>query len=261
MAVRLPDEQGRIAAVRIGAGMVAAARTDVGRVRSDNEDGVALLGEAGLLLVCDGLGGHVDGEIAAAKAIAEIVGRFEGRERIDDHEVAARAVAEALLAANAAVYALNKADGRAPGKGMGTTLVGLLALSDDARAIAFHVGDSRLYRFRAGVLNQVTRDHSPHQAWLDGGRVGPEPRRSAVQRAVGVAETMTPTLSLLDLKPGDNLMLCTDGLSDLVDDDRLARVLGQIGPNGTESACDTLVNLANDAGGRDNVTVVVARRG
>ncbi|MBP2315747.1 PP2C family protein-serine/threonine phosphatase [Azospirillum soli] len=262
--------------------MIAAGRTDVGRTRSRNEDSFHLSLESGLALVCDGMGGHAGGDVAsrtAVDAIADFITECapgeppmsEGAEGCDERTLSESVAVEpavqnavavarsAVQLANRRIHALNVERGFAEGRGMGTTVVGLWWVPGTGKLIAFHAGDSRLYRLRDGELRQMTKDHSLYQMWLDGGRRGTAPHKNIIVRALGTGEHADPDISVHGLMPDDVYLLCSDGLNGMVPDAAIARVLDRDGRQGVEGACARLVDLANQGGGHDNITVVVAR--
>jgi protein phosphatase len=142
---------------------------------------------------------------------------------------------------------------------MGTTVVGMWLPGGLSDAVVFHVGDSRLYRFRAGRLDQVTRDHSLYQAWVDAGRSGEPPNRNIIMRALGIVEDVEADISIQSIQAGDIYLLCSDGLNGMVPDDTIIDILAEIEQTGLEPAWRQLIQEANDHGGKDNVTVILAR--
>ncbi|GAA5144987.1 hypothetical protein GCM10023340_13530 [Nocardioides marinquilinus] len=229
---------------------VAAARSHVGLVRDNNED--SAFGGPYLLIVADGVGGAAAGEVASSTAtyVASALSML-GRDD-DPVQLLARAVeqAAAQLRAGAATDPARA--------GMGTTLTAVQ--SDGERFGLLQLGDSRAYLLRDGALSRLTRDHTLVQALVDAGRMTPEEARHSpfaniVLRSLGSGdEPLDPDLGYVDLAVGDRLLLCSDGLSDLVDDDRLAELLA----GERDDAADALVEAALAAGGKDNVTCVVA---
>ena len=262
--------------------MIAAGRTDVGRTRSRNEDSLHVSPEMGLALVCDGMGGHAGGDIAsrtAAEAIADFIHEFnpgnppkpQARAALDDERTleeshaaepavqnAVSVVRSAVQLANRRIHALNVERGFAEGRGMGTTVVGLWRVPGTGRLIAFHAGDSRLYRLRDGELRQITRDHSLYQLWLDNGRRGTAPQKNIIVRALGTGEHVDPDITVHSLLPDDLYLLCSDGLNGMVPDAALTRILSRQPRPGPDESCVRLIDTANQAGGHDNITVVVA---
>jgi PPM family protein phosphatase len=233
------------------------AATDPGLLRTGNEDSSFLGGR--VLAVADGLGGHQAGEVASAIAIAAIA-ELDGREFATPEE-ARDALVAAILEGNRAI--LEKATRDPDSWGMGTTMTAA-ALAGDRWAQLAQVGDSRAYlmRERQG-LRQVTNDQTIVGELVRQGRLTPEeaahhPQRSVVTRAVGLDPDLeVDTPPPLELVVGDQLMLCSDGLTDAVDDARLAEILGA-GLDG-QSTCQALIAAANAAGGPDNITVVLLR--
>jgi protein phosphatase len=221
-------------------------RTDVGRGRPENEDSLLVDPEDGLYAVADGMGGHRAGEVASATAIDALKTAYLGGQRLD----------EAVGAANAAVFA--KAADDATLRGMGTTLTAI-ALHDSTAELG-HVGDSRAYLMRDGAVTQVTEDHSLVEQLVREGRLTPEeaqnhPQRAIITRALGVDPDVAVDTYRVDLKPGDRLMICSDGLTNMLSDDTIAQTLRRHAD--PQQAADTLVDMANQAGGDDNITVIL----
>jgi len=233
------------------------AATDTGLVRTGNEDS-SLRGER-VLAVADGLGGHQAGEVASAIAIAAIA-ELDGRE-LSSPEEAREALIAAIVEGNRAI--LDKAARDPDFWGMGTTMTAA-ALAGDRWAQLAQVGDSRAYLMpeREG-LRQVTNDQTIVGELVRQGRLTPEeaahhPQRSVVTRAVGLDPDLeVDTPPPLELVAGDQLLLCSDGLTDAIDDARIAEILGA-GLDG-QTTCQALIDAANAAGGPDNITVVLLR--
>jgi serine/threonine protein phosphatase PrpC len=234
------------------------AGSDVGRMRSGNEDSY-FCGQT-VFAVADGLGGHQGGEVASAAAV-EPLARLDGRQFTDPGE-AAEALATAIREANEAI--LDRAAGDPALYGMGTTVTAA-AVAGDGHIQLAHVGDSRAYLLREGALDQLTTDHTVVGELVRRGRLTPEqaaihPERSILTRAVGLDPRVPVDLpDPLELRPGDQLLLCSDGLTEAVDDDQIAELLSAT-PDGN-AACRSLIDAANDAGGPDNITVVLVRAG
>ena len=232
------------------------AGTDLGRTRSGNEDSY-FCGRT-VFAVADGLGGHQGGEVASATAI-EPLAALDGREFADPGQ-AAEALADAIRQANSAI--LDQATGDPDLWGMGTTLTAAAVAGDHHLQLA-HVGDSRAYLFRDGSLEQVTTDHTVVGELVRRGRLTPEqaaihPERSILTRAVGLDPRIpVDTPAPLELAPGDQVLLCSDGLTEVVPDVRLTELL-TTEPDG-DAACRSLIDAANSAGGPDNITVVLVR--
>ncbi|MDQ1517436.1 MAG: family protein phosphatase [Actinomycetota bacterium] len=222
-------------------------RTDVGRGRPENEDSWLVDRELGLYAVADGMGGHRAGVVASATAIDTLLAAFGGGYPID----------RAGATANAAVFA--KAADDAALRGMGTTLTAV-ALQPDGTAILGHVGDSRAYLMRDGTVTQITDDHSLVEQLVREGRLSPEeaqhhPQRAIITRALGVEPDVEVDTYRVDLKPGDRLLICSDGLTGMLSNDTIAATLRRHAD--PQQAAETLVDMANQAGGDDNITVVI----
>ncbi|WP_298322432.1 PP2C family serine/threonine-protein phosphatase [Haloactinopolyspora sp.] len=227
------------------------ARSDAGLVREGNEDA----GYAGpyILAVADGMGGHAAGEVASQAAVDELVQADlppDGRDTLD-------ALAAVVHAANDRIRQLVDSDPKL--RGMGTTAT--LLLWNKSRFGLAHIGDSRAYRLRDHELVQITRDHTFVQALVDDGRISVDdarvhPARAVVTKVLQGDEPIEPDYVMLDVKAGDRFLLCSDGLSDVVGHDDLRAALDA--PGGVEAAADRLMSLALQAGGPDNVTVVLA---
>ena len=235
--------------------VVAAGRTDVGQVREGNED--ALLIRDGLFAVADGMGGHLAGEVASATALELLENSLDGRV-FQDAEAARNALSETVVEANRQVTAL--ADENPEYRGMGTTLTA--AMVEGRRVHIAHVGDSRAYLLRDGQLRQLTDDHTLVQHLVDEGQITAaeaesHPQRSIITRAIGVADEVEVDTFTLDLRPGDQLLLCSDGLTGVIEDADIAARLESDDP--AQEVVDHLVALANDAGGPDNITVLLLR--
>ncbi len=225
----------------------AAGRTDIGRMRTGNED--SLLVEPPLYAVADGLGGHRAGEVASGIALDTLLA--EAPKRADS-----KSLGRAVRGANRAVIdAAVAGSGRA---GMGTTLTAVMV---DGPHLAFaHVGDSRAYLLRQGRLSQLTQDHSMVADMVRAGQLTAEearfhPQRSVITRALGSDPAMVVDTFDHEAEPGDRLLLCTDGLTTMVDDTVIERLLAEA--SGPQAAVEVLVDEANRAGGHDNITAVV----
>jgi PPM family protein phosphatase len=234
------------------------AGSDVGRARSGNEDSY-FCGRA-VFAVADGLGGHQGGEVASAAAVAPLAA-LDGRELATPAE-AAEALAAAIQEANSAI--LERAAGDPSLWGMGTTMTAAAITADGHLQLA-HVGDSRAYLLRDGALEQLTTDHTVVAELVRRGRLTPElaavhPERSILTRAVGLDPRVpVDTPDPLDLRPGDQYLLCSDGLTEAVPDATTAELLST--NEDGEAACRSLIDAANEAGGPDNITVVLVRVG
>jgi len=246
---------------------VAAAKTDVGRKRHGNEDSFCLAEDLGLYVVADGMGGHAAGEVAsrlAVETIRETMGRYlGGRPTTMAGSTAPAGSREAnfllssIRKANRAIF--DTANGRSECAGMGTTVAAALTQGD--RFLLAHVGDSRIYRIRGGAIEQVSRDHSLVQQQVDLGLLSEaEAHRSQyrhmITRALGHKESVEIELTEQPAQVGDVLLLCSDGLSDLLDKDEILAAVGEH-PTDLIKACGALVDRANRKGGDDNITVLM----
>ncbi|MBS1144811.1 MAG: Protein phosphatase 2C-like protein [Proteobacteria bacterium] len=243
------------------------AQTDPGMIRSHNEDAIFADAELGLAILADGMGGYNAGEVASGLAtmrLAEDMGRIIASPvaqstGISDPSVAESHLVNEIKAANLAIY--NAAQCCSQYAGMGTTLA--LTWFYNNRMSVAHVGDSRVYRLRGDRFEQLSRDHSLLQEQLDNGIITAEQARYAenrnlVTRALGVDPVVEVEVHDYDLHSGDIVLLCSDGLTDMVEDDDIAITLQTLGSN-LVLAADHLVHLANSAGGRDNISVILVK--
>ena len=239
--------------------------TDVGRKRQHNEDAFAVDAELGLFVVADGMGGHAAGEVASQRAVEVVREQLAaGRQVLEDlgqaNNAEARAAAAALVEtaiqrACAEVYRLAASDSTK--RGMGTTFVCLVMAG--TKGIVGHVGDSRVYLVRGGQAHRLTEDHTLIAAQVKAGTLTREQAqasqfRNVITRAVGIQESVQVDTLMVDLLPKDLFVLCSDGLHGYLADDELAPLTHSAE---LESLPKKLVGLANDRGGKDNVTVVV----
>jgi len=237
--------------------ITCAARTDVGLIRSGNEDNYLMVPERGIFIVADGMGGHAAGEVAsemAVRIVAQDLGSFRG---LTPDDAASRMI-QAIRDANAAIYerTLSEHDKR----GMGTTCTVLVLHAN--RYLLGQVGDSRGYLMREGVFHQLTKDHSYVQEQVDAGYLTPEqarthPYSNVITRCVGASGDVTPDLFSGVVRAGDVFLLASDGLTGMLEDDVLAAIVKSDGT--PEKWVDRLVGEANRRGGLDNITVVIVR--
>lgn len=228
-------------------GLIAYARTDVGKVRATNQD--ALISGESLWGVADGMGGHNGGETASAGARDALTELLKGK------EPSAEALREAVAEVNTRLFRQQKQESRLAG--MGTTLTALWFSAE--KVLVGHVGDSRAYRLREGELEQMTSDHSLVAELRRAGVLTPEqaenhPMRNVITRAVGTEESIDTEIIEADRRKGDRYLVCSDGLHGMVSDQELKRMLSSGTP---ESACGEMIDAALAAGGRDNISVVV----
>jgi protein phosphatase len=235
--------------------MESAALTDVGRVRSVNEDAHGLCAEAGFFVVCDGMGGAAAGEVASHAAVTAMIEKLCAQ-GIDDPR---QALESAIAEANRRIF--SQAEQEQTLHGMGTTLVALLA-RESSIWIA-HVGDSRCYRLRDGALERMTQDHSLVDEQVRLGQMTPaeaeaSPLRNVITRAIGTRSSVDPDIQEVVIKQGDLFLLCSDGLTKEVSEEQLTGLLNGDPPD-LPSLCQQLIQAANDSGGSDNVTAIVVK--
>ncbi|HGG61086.1 MAG TPA: Stp1/IreP family PP2C-type Ser/Thr phosphatase [Gammaproteobacteria bacterium] len=245
-----------------------AGKTDPGKIREHNEDKIGEEVELGAIILADGMGGYHGGEVASAIAVNTILNhlhehlpavRCGTRDKQTGVGMEAVVAREAILRANREILAASEAQPQF--RGMGTTIV--LALFYDNRVAVAHVGDSRMYRLRQGRLDTVTRDHTLLQELVDRGLYSEEEARESlnknlVTRALGVESEVLIDVQENVAEVGDTYLLCSDGLNDMIDDQEILDAFEQDGPD-LQTIADGLVDRAIAAGGRDNVSVVLAR--
>ncbi len=242
--------------------MNAFGITDKGKVRSANQDAYRLSlspdGEYVLAALCDGMGGVHGGEIASAVAADSFMQYAEDMHR-EPKSDAAQVLREAAAYANLKVY--DRAFRDESCRGMGTTLVAALVRPEDAAVV--NIGDSRCYWLADAQLQQVTRDHSLVQSMVDRGLITEDearshPRKNVIMRAVGLERTIRSDIFRLDIRPGDALLLCSDGLSNLVDAGEMESLL--LASSDDDAVCRELLRMALDRGAPDNVTLALVCR-
>ncbi len=252
-------------------GYLAAAASHRGRVRTANEDSFGICAEEGLFVVCDGMGGAAAGEVASRVAVDAVLKslcspRKKTAARDTDpgpmgdtaYSEVSGLLRDAVSDANDVVFSQAANDSRL--HGMGTTLVALLV--QGGKVWVAHVGDSRCYRYRKGVLEQLTHDHSLVDEQVKLGQLTREeadrsPLRNVITRAVGSQRSVSTEISEFETMPGDLFLLCSDGLTRELADGRIENLLNET--DDLDQICKYLIDATNDAGGRDNVTCVLVR--
>lgn len=242
-------------------------RSDPGMVRSNNEDSVMGNAALGFVVLADGMGGYNAGEVASGMATtmlgSELAKAFDEREPSSDAG-GGKSWAEVSLQTqmglvNSAIYQSSQTQPQYAG--MGTTLV--VAVFHDNKVTVGHIGDSRMYRLRGEEFQAITRDHSLLQEQIDAGLITPEQARHSqnknlVTRAVGIDAEVAAEIHDHEVEPGDVYLLCSDGLNDMVEDDEIAMTLGALSAN-LDLCATQLIQMANDNGGRDNVSVILVK--
>ena len=248
---------------------VGAGLTDVGLQREHNEDSFAVVPAYDLYVVADGMGGHQAGDVASkmatqiiaeffeSAALEEVTWPFSFDPSLSEEE---NRLVTGIRLANRNICELGNSS--SDHQGMGTTIVASLFSPRRARIYIAHVGDSRAYRIRSGTIEQVTRDHSLVNDYLAAMPDMSEEQRSelpknVITRALGMQDQVAVDVGSFDAQPGDVYLLCSDGLSGMVDDDELCRIVS--GSPDLTVACQRLINTANEHGGEDNVTAVLVR--
>jgi protein phosphatase len=250
--------------------------TDVGLVRQSNEDNFLIDPALRIVAVADGMGGHEGGEIAARLALSALRSSLLAADPYrcelpargdivdpdatwqDEHMCAVLAVHQAVDHANDQVYGANLRGGHGEGAGMGTTLTGFWQWMPDGPLAVFHVGDSRLYRYRDGELAILTRDQTLYQQALEAGVCDALPPRNLLLQAIGPTAAVAPDGRVCALQRGDLYLLCSDGLYGNTPHGAIAQALERASARSLDACCEALVALAKAHGSRDNITAVLA---
>jgi PPM family protein phosphatase len=234
------------------------SRSNSGMVRTHNEDAVFTQADVGLAILADGMGGYNAGEVASGMATA-VIGSELAQGLLERKQGVSELLETVIGRANNAIY--QAAESQPQYSGMGTTLV--MAVFRGNHISVAHIGDSRMYRLRSGSFECVTRDHSLLQEQIDSGMITEEDARRSqnknlVTRALGVDPEVEPEIHTYEVAPGDVYLFCSDGLNDMVENDDIALTLQALSAN-LDLAAEQLVQMANDNGGRDNVSVILVR--
>lgn len=249
---------------------IAAGLSDVGRERDHNEDSFCILPEYRLFVVADGMGGHSAGDVASKMATHTVASFFEATAQEDatwpfsfdpQLSVDENRLLTAIKLANKRIFDASVSNAEV--QGMGTTVVGVLFAADSDKVYIAHVGDSRCYRIRAGELVQMTKDHSLVNDYLSVMPDMTDEQRAeiptnVITRALGMQDSVVVDLSVDDPQPGDVYLLCSDGLSGMITDDMIRDAVVAAGDD-VEGLSSTLISLANEHGGEDNITAVLLR--
>jgi protein phosphatase len=242
--------------------------TDVGRQRDHNEDAIASDETMGFVVLADGMGGYKAGEVASEMAVLSITTELmetmanQRPGRIDailDKQAEAQLILNAVKSANDVIYSVSQSQPQCAG--MGTTLV--VGVFTNNKLLVGHIGDSRMYRLRNQILSQITEDHSLLQEQIKAGLITSEQakysaNKNLVTRALGVDEEVELELNEYDVEVGDIYLLCSDGLTDLIDDEAIQSALNKLLPD-MDNAAKALVHMANENGGKDNISVILVK--
>ncbi len=237
----------------------ACGLSDVGRSRNHNEDHFEIVGDGRLCVVADGMGGHGHGDLASRIAVDAILEHLgDSPEGAEDPEARSGLLEAAINNAHRRLLERVAADEEL--LGMGTTTV--VILIDDSGAVVGHVGDSRAYRLRQGVLEQLTEDHSwvneqVRAGFLSVDQARSHPLKNVVTRALGGESGIKVDVGEIEVQPEDLYLLCSDGLTTMLRDEEIGDRLREVGEKSVEEVCSRLVGDANERGGLDNVTVVL----
>lgn len=262
----LPEYKGSW--MKIAEALEVISETHPGMVRSHNEDSVACEPACGLVVLADGMGGYNAGEVASGIAVSVVATEVSHsllnsspveRGENDSEDLGVSLLRGNIQKANASIF--HAAQSQPQYAGMGTTIVA--GLFYDNRVAVGHVGDSRMYRLRGEVLETITRDHSLLQEQIDSGMISIEDARlsknkNLVTRAVGIDDVVDSEIHVHDVLIGDIYLLCSDGLNDMVEDDDIQATLYAL-QNNLPLAASQLIQMANDNGGRDNVSVILVK--
>lgn len=261
---------------------LAFGMTDKGTVRHSNEDNFLIDPALGLIAIADGMGGHDAGDVASADALLAMAqfirsGKAPGTcgnaptpsnptaqpaqndaafDSTNNTLSAMVRLFDAVEFANNRMYQTNVELRRGAG-GMGTTLTGMWQPAPGQPVLIFHIGDTRLYRFRHGELTLLTRDQTMYQHAVDQGFIGVMPPRNLLLQALGPACDVSPELMTQDVEPGDLFLLCSDGLHSVTSEQRISAILARASSDNLGPTCDCLIELAKRDGSRDNITVVL----
>lgn len=248
--------------------LTSAGRTHVGMKRTHNEDSLRLFREENLFIVADGMGGHASGEVASQMSVETLAEFFRATSEDDEitwpykmdkgRKYEENRVITGIKLSNRRIHEAAARDAKL--KGMGTTIV--VTFFVGGNCYIGHVGDSRVYRLRDGQLTQLTEDHSLLNDYIKMRQLTPEeieafPHKNVIVRALGMKDTVQVDIMHEPPQPGDVYLLCSDGLSGMVSDERMAEIVRH--GDDLDAQCEKLIEAANEAGGTDNITVILVR--
>jgi len=252
--------------------LFSAGISDVGKRRDHNEDNFLIDEKIGLFIVADGMGGHEAGEVASKLTIETIFNHIKKiennhksskKEHSKTSEIIKEQLQDAIEDANNQAHCYNIAKGQSEGRGMGTTITGFLINQaknpKEKKLHTFNVGDSRTYSFYKGKLSQLSTDHSHYQLWLDTGKEGPAPKQNIIYKAIGPWQRILAEQHTVRIRPDEIFLLCSDGLSDMLSDKEIDKILSNTQTKKLQDKAQALVDAANSAGGKDNITVILVK--
>ncbi len=238
------------------------ALTDIGRVRSINEDAFLVEPELNLFVVADGMGGHAAGDVASKLALKSLVRSYRAQlvalKKAAKQRTADHVLRRAINTANRKVF--NQSNAKSHLNGMGTTIVGILL--QDSTAFIFHVGDSRAYLIRQDEIELLTSDHSWVNMQVKQGKLNEEdarhhPLKNVITKALGIHKKVEPDIEMRSIKSGDIILLCSDGINNMLEDNEILGII--IDSSGLDAAAGRLIETANNRGGDDNSTVLLVK--
>ena len=259
-------------------------KTDCGKCRDHNEDTILINPRDGIILLADGMGGHQYGDKASFAAtqlidqlirqylpldrnkpiqsgfwhkISGLLNKSSQTDQQQSLETHSQIITDILIQANQAIYRQNQDEQLLDNIAMGTTIVGCKFSTVPSIMHVFHVGDSRLYRWRDHQLTQLTKDHSAYQAWQDNGQIGEPPRSNIITQGIGPKPDVAPAVQILDIAANDGFLLCSDGLTDMVEEAVIADIIQGFNKENIAQKTQQLIDLANQNGGSDNISVIL----
>ena len=247
--------------------------SDTGQQRDHNEDSYLIDERLGLFIVADGMGGHEAGEVASKLAVETIFNHLKkheltykqvsSKDNKNSTKIIRSLLQDAIEDANNQTHCYNIAKGLPEGKGMGTTLTGFIISSLNAsgkkKIYSFNVGDSRAYSYRKDHLKQLSTDHSHYQLWLETGKDGPAPKHHIIYKAIGPWKRVVAEQHTFSIHNDEFFLLCSDGLCDMLSDEKIQTIFKVNRKKTLREISQALIDAANEAGGKDNITVVLVK--
>ena len=237
--------------------------SDPGQKRKLNEDSYLIDEKLGLFIVADGMGGHKAGEVASSLVLKSISSQIKNSASLNSSETIMQVLQDAIEQANKQIHSYNLAQGISAGQGMGTTVTGLwicsVAEHNNKEIHAFNVGDSRCYSFKQAELTQLSTDHSHYQLWLETGMEGKPPGHNIIYKAIGPWSKVVVDQYKHTLHENELFLLCSDGLHDMISDQEIEDILQKNTQASLKQTTQALISAANNAGGKDNVTIILVK--